>query len=176
MRLTQVAMTALLAVVAAGSFPVRPLFAQEPPSRLPPPVPRLAYNSVFVEAGGPGILYSLNYDRMLSEMFSVRAGGTYIRFHELHDDGAAHLLVPIVGNFLLGSQNHKFEVGLGVVPGWAFGFHRGDDAGFQFNEVALAGYRYAPSRGGISFRANVEAIHLKAGILPWAGASVGRDF
>lgn len=137
---------------------------------------RTASNSLFLEVGGPGIVYSVNYDRMLSEMFSLRVGATYFQFHELHDDHAGYFFAPMVANLLLGSAQHKFEAGLGIVPGWAFSFRAGDSSGFQFNEVALAGYRYAPTAGGLHFRANVEMIHLKSGFLPWGGVSVGYGF
>lgn len=177
-----------LLVVAAGSAVPSASRAQETPeaqgprgpsateSSAGPQTKRTASNSVFLEVGGPGIIYSLNYDRMLCEMFSLRVGATYFAFHELYDDYAGYFFAPVVANLLLGSAQHKFEAGLGVVPGWAFPFRAGDYSGFQFNQVALAGYRYAPTGGGLTFRANVEVIHLKAGFLPWGGVSVGYGF
>jgi hypothetical protein len=139
-------------------------------------VPSSARNTLFAEAGGPGILYSVNYDRMLTEMFSVRVGATYFRFHELHDDSAGYAFAPVVANLLVGSARHKLEVGLGVVPGWAFSSKAGDTAGFQFHEVASVGYRYVPAKSGVSFRANAEVLNLKAGIIPWGALSLGYAF
>ena len=177
--------SALLVFAASATLPStsRAQDAPQESTRLSPAEPsekreetRTAPNSVFLEVGGPGIVYSVNYDRMLSEMFSLRVGATYFQFHELYDDHAGYVFVPMVANLLLGSANHKFEGGLGVVPGWAFPIKAGDFSGFQMNAVALAGYRYAPTAGGLTFRANVEVIRLKSGFLPWAGVSVGYGF
>ena len=137
---------------------------------------RTAPHSLFLEVGGPGIVYSINYDRMLFETFSLRVGATYFTFHELHDDRSGYFFSPVVANLLIGSARHKFEAGLGVVPGWAFPSRPRDYSGFQFNEVALAGYRYAPTSGGLTFRANVELLHLNSGFLPWGGISIGYGF
>jgi hypothetical protein len=113
---------------------------------------------------------------MFGELFSIRVGATYFKYHGLYDDNAGYVFAPIVANLLLGSPTHKFEAGLGVVPGWAFPVGTGDYSGFQCNGVALAGYRYAPLAGGFAFRANLELLRIRGGVLPWAGVSAGYSF
>jgi hypothetical protein len=71
--------------------------------------PRTARNAVFLEVGGSALFLSINYDRMLSEYFSLRAG---IGGFSVEGDGA--LLSPILFNLLLGPPSHKLEIGAGI--------------------------------------------------------------
>lgn len=171
-------------MLCLGAFLVAPLFSSRPAHAEAggddaPPArgeARSASSSVFVEVGGPGLLYSVNVDRMLTEMFSIRAGASYFQLHDLHDDHAGYVLAPIVGNLLLGGRDHKFELGVGAVPGWAIKLQEGDTSGFQLHEVVTAGYRYAPREGGVGLRANIEAMRIVGVIVPWAATSVGWNF
>ena len=56
--------------IFCGLAHVTPASAQE----------RTAVNSVFAEGLGPGLLYSLNYERTLENDFGLRLGVSYMSF------------------------------------------------------------------------------------------------
>ncbi|HQF42505.1 MAG TPA: hypothetical protein PK073_06290 [Ignavibacteriaceae bacterium] len=109
-------------------------------------------NQLYFELGGNGIIYSLNYERLLTESLTLRAGigitpgmifveGTFIH-------------IPLTVSYLIGGARSKFETGLGAV------YLSGSDIkvfGLQAGELSavaltgIIGYRYT-SRGGFVLR------------------------
>lgn len=63
-----------------------------------------AQNSVFLELGGNGLGFSMNYERLVFNSQAVRLGIGY-------GDGVAF---PALYNIILGAGNHKLEIGLGA--------------------------------------------------------------
>lgn len=62
-----------------------------------------AQNSFFLEVGGSGLWYSINYERFVFTGQSLRMGlGYYERIG-----------LPVLYNVLLGSGTHQLEIGLG---------------------------------------------------------------
>jgi hypothetical protein len=130
---------------------------------------RTARNAVFLELGGSALFLSINYDRMISEHFSLRAG-----IGGFSVEGDRVLLFPILFNLLLGPPNDKLEIGAGVSL-----FFPGGVA----IPIAL-GYRYAPISTGVSLRVAVTPFVFlptsgggqSAILWPWAGLSVGAQF
>jgi hypothetical protein len=132
--------------------------------------PRTARNAVFLEMGGSGLFLSVNYDRMLSDYFSLRVGigGIVV-------EGDRALTFPILFNLLLGPPSDKLEIGAGISllgPGAA-------------TFIALAvGYRYAPTKPGPSFRVGATPFvfltpdrqQKRVIFAPWAGVSLGVQF
>jgi hypothetical protein len=141
-------------------------------NRSPLPNPARPETLSFLEVGGSGLFLSINYDRMLSEYFSLRAGigGIVV-------EGDTELSFPILFNLLLGPPSHKLEIGAGIslLAPWP-------DAAFP---IALAvGYRYAPRKTGLSFRIGATPFVFfhphrelkKVTFVPWAGVSFGVQF
>lgn len=149
---------------AAEDVSPAPSAVPDAPSALPAEV-RSAHNSVFGELAGNALLYSLNYDRMLSEFFSLRAGTGLVAIF-----GATF----VMANLLIGTPSHKFEVGAGPIVGYGSVFKA---------DVALAvtttlGYRYVPRDGGIFFKAGLTPLIAVVGpdALLWGGLAVGYTF
>lgn len=180
-------------VVTVLFFPLEVLAQYSPPSR-----------SVFVELGGPGLVYSFNYDfrfdkdRMDSWGMRVGAGG-YARTRTDtwgggSKDSNALLTVPVQVTKLFGRSVHFFEVGGGAT----FIYYRNlyydwssnstqvrNDFDFILNSgdtPALMGtlnfgYRKIPVNGGFTFRANLTPVFNQNGFWPiWAGVGFGYAF
>jgi len=134
---------------------------------------RTARNAVFVEFGGSAIMLSVNYDRMLTDYFSLRVG---IGGFSVERDTVFSL--PILFNFLLGTPSHKLEIG----AGFSVLVHGGLSSAL----IPLAfnvGYRYAPTSTGLSYRiaatpllALPNTVSTAAAFFPWAGVSFGVQF
>lgn len=147
-----------------------------------------AKNAVFFELLGNGILYSLNYDRRLNDMFSVRGGLMYFSVSAEANAGSASssakaslLLVPLLFNVLLGGKNHKFELGAGPLIAYASAKASGLGSSASDSGVGVAGtgslaYRYSPSDGGFFLRAGLSPVFGKGGFLPWPGVGLGAVF
>ena len=154
--------------------------APSPPPEVPSHELRTAFNSLFVELGGPALVYSIDYERLLGQSnLSVRVGFGFI--HLAGDFFGTHyneedISVPALLNYYLGTPAHKVQLGLGAVVR-----HREDDfdsgsstAGFF--TVAL-GYRYLPPDGGVNFGvAFTPMFGADTKFLPWASASIGFGY
>ena len=88
-----------------------------------------ANNSIFVEAGGPGLLYSVNYERVVENDFGLRIGLSYVSFSATASGGgststasAGILAVPVIASYLgLRGGNHILELGAGGTAVYATG-------------------------------------------------------
>ena len=75
--------------------------------------PERTPNSIFLEVGGSGYGYvSFNYDRLISNSFSVRMGYSHTNFNFLTDITVNSF--PLLVNYLAGENNSRFEAGIGV--------------------------------------------------------------
>jgi hypothetical protein len=122
-----------------------------------------ARNAVFLELLGNGGLYSVNYERLITEKLGIRVG--YATWDApLFFDGSPpdrYTTVPVTMSYLLGPQERKLELGGGVT------FGRGvldrsnrDRREYSFRSVtAIVGYRSHPSEGGYLFRAGVTPFY-----------------
>jgi hypothetical protein len=154
----------LLAIMA------RPSFAQESEDAL-------SKNSLYLELGGNALVYSINYDRILSNAFSVRGG---IGYYSLEDDleggdnSVSLAAFPLTLNYLLGSGSSRLELGAGLVilTGSA------DLGGVSTSNASVIGtatfaYRYQKPMGGIFFKAGFTPFISGGSFIPWFGLSVG---
>ena len=140
-----------------------------------------ARHGIFLELGGNGFLYSVNYDYKLADHVSVRVGGMYIgaRVREA-DTRASMVVVPITANYLVGSGSSRLELGVGVTLA-RVGGDLGDSEG-PFEESGLGsitstiGYRLQPRDGGFLFRIGFTPHFNGDSIEPWAGLSLGATF
>jgi hypothetical protein len=146
------------------------------------------HNLVFLELGGNGILYTLNYDRAIAGGFTIRVGvGQVLEGANpiaSADDELASvdaLGIPILANFVGGGDRHRLELGAGVTLLYASArsatrYRAATDAGVTTLATALIGYRYVPPGGGFTYRAGFTPLVSAAGVLPWAGLSFGYLF
>lgn len=125
-------------------------------------------SSVYFEALGNGLLYSVNYDRLLTKSIGGRVGVSYFSPDEI-----AMATFPVTAYYLVGSGSSKLELGLGacvMLQGerQSFSFMSSLDEEFKGSGVlgtAALGYRHQHPEGGFVFR---------AGLTPFFGTFV-RD-
>jgi hypothetical protein len=158
---------------------------------------RDANNSFFVEAGGPGLLYSLNYERIVERDFGLRIGFSYTSLSATATSGgstasasAAFVTVPVIVSYLgLSSGSHALELGAGGTMVYASGSASSgglatSGSGMGALGTVLLGYRRQPVDGGFQFRVGIEALMGKGlalsnpdpnafGVLPWMYMSFG---
>jgi hypothetical protein len=156
-----------------------------------------ANNSLFVEGGGPGLLYSVNYERLVETDCGLRIGFSYTSLSASASSGgstsnasAAILAVPVIASYLgLRGGNHILELGVGGTAIYATGAASGggiaaSGSGMSALGTALIGYRRQPPDGGFQFRVGVEALVGKGialsnpdpdklGVVPWMYMSLG---
>ena len=110
-------------------------------------------NQVYLELGGCGLTYSLNYERLLTESFALR-GGIGVTPGWIFFDGTI-FTVPATGSYLIGEGSSKLEFGLGVTYLTStdieiFGLPAGSTSLIAFD--GIIGYRGGNPNGGFIFR------------------------
>jgi len=109
-------------------------------------------NQLYLELGGNGLIYSINYERLLSENFTLR-GGFGITPGLIFVEGT-FIHIPVTASYLIGSKTSKLELGLGATyfagkDTEIFGLDAGDQ--FLVFLTGIIGYRYT-SPAGFVFR------------------------
>ena len=92
--------------------------------------------------------------------------------------------VPLLGNYYVGGENHKLQLGAGVTllyitTSASSGAGFGSVSGFVPVPAAAIGYRYIPARGGFTFFAGLTPFIIPGGdktFQPWGGISFGAVF
>jgi len=174
---------------AAPAGTAVPAAAPEPPAvAAPAPAEDVAPNAIFFEALGSGLLYSINYQRMLSSLpLGLRAGASFITYKVSKAEGSGNLLLatlPLMVTYYVGPPRHKLELGLGATviyfsassdaTGTKF---EGPGVGLGIAASGVIGYRYVPDKHGVTFGAGfTPMLRSPKGFLPWGGASVGYAF
>ncbi|HEX9622145.1 MAG TPA: hypothetical protein VF989_18495 [Polyangiaceae bacterium] len=153
---------------------------------------RTANNSIYIEGLGPGLLYSLNYDRAFNDL-AVRIGFGYLSLSASAVDengvttaNASIITVPLTASYIGIGETHVFEVGGGVT---LMHFGAGISAPGVDDSTASAtvavgtliiGYRLQPKDGGFNFRVGVSPLlgigADSFGFLPWPYLSLGGTF
>jgi hypothetical protein len=153
------------------------------------PVAPAARNAVFVELLGTGGLYSVNYERMLTEHLGLRVGyaawNSPLLFEGTPPD--RYQTLPVSMSYLLGMGERKLELGGGIMFGQGT-FDRSSDTkrDFSFRSLtAIVGYRSQPRDGGYLFRVGAtpfysfdegEEAYPDPGFFFSAGVSFGYRF
>ncbi|MGB3850438.1 MAG: hypothetical protein WA958_10765 [Tunicatimonas sp.] len=144
-----------------------------------------ARNSVFLELGGNGLLYSLNYDHKFFDHASARIGAMFISVSANDpttvDGRVSVFLLPLMANYLVGDGNSRLELGGGLLVGGVnadatIDNEAIDDVAGGAAFTANVGYRLQPRDGGFLFRIGFTPVISSAGFLPWAGISFGATF
>ena len=175
----------VLAAPAAAEAPVAPdapVAAVETPS-----TERTASNLIFAEALGSGLLYSVNYERIIDRWnLGLRAGVSYFTYAVSSYGSSGNLTlvsVPIVASYYLGWRSHNLQLGLGatilytdVATDSQGNKFDGERSGAGVAATAVVGYRFIPREGGLSFGVGFTPLVRTSRFLPWGGANVGYAF
>ncbi len=129
-------------------------------------------NTIYLELGGNAALYSFNYDRLLANNISARAG---IGIFSIEDDLGISVditAVPVTVNYIVGKDRNNFELGLGIL------YVSGNlDIGTVSSKgvlgTAVLGYRHQKPEGGIFYNAGITPIFGQGAFLFWVGAGIG---
>ncbi len=134
--------------------------------------------NIFVELGGPGLLFSANYDTRFTQKrdgIGGRIGAGYVAA-----DNNSLFTLPLQVNYLLGVHNKYFEIGLGATYMGAHDDDKEDFLSFEtstFIGTMTFGYRYQPEIRGFSFRASINPVFNSSNFIPYfAGISFGYTF
>ncbi|MCX2740232.1 hypothetical protein [Pontibacter anaerobius] len=147
-------------------------------------------NSFFLELGGNGGFYSLNYDRILMASGGWSLAGRMGAMYYGTDSGGMEagrsvwLAAPLEVSWLRGRRNHRLELGLGVTPLYQEYPEEGSsqEKELRLLPVGRVGYRFQRAEGGMFYKAgftpmaqfNHEEASLGRGVfLPWFGLAVG---
>lgn len=147
-------------------------------------------NNAYVELLGNGGLYSINYERIVVENFALRIGFSAFKSTPLFGEGEnAFVTVPIMGNFLFGKRQNKFELGAGFMVGrkkYTSSLNPIDNRDSPIsNLTGVIGYRYQPSTAGLIFRIGLtpfisltggDDAYPDSGIFLSGGVSIGYSF
>lgn len=157
---------------------------------------REAKNAIYLDLLGPGLFYSINYDRILSEDISARIGLSYLSFGASASDSSgttsasaefSYWAVPLTVSYLgIGSETNMLELGGGAVimnvkgSGVVETDDTSQDAAASatlFAATGMIGYRRQPADGGFVFRIGASPVMtFGAGFLPWGYLSLGAAF
>ncbi len=132
-------------------------------------------NTIFLEAGGQSLFYSLNYDRLFRIHKKIQNNfelGLSIIPKNKNSDYV--ISTPVSCNFLIGKSNNKLEIGIGLTAMFVrkFSYSQPDyDDPFgnkyihfyEKNEKSIyfspkIGYRFQKADGGFFFKAMVTPI------------------
>lgn len=138
-------------------------YAQAPPE----PVRR---NTFFLELGGNGMFYSLNYDRILLNRESWKLAGRVGAMYVPPLGGGNRQMVggPVEISYLRGRGKHFLELGLGatvVYDTYRVSSYRIRDLAMM--AVARIGYRYQKPEGGFFY---------KVGFTPMLGTLYNEEY
>lgn len=134
-------------------------------------------HAVHAEVGGPGLLGSINYERVIGGTVSARVGVGWLPGLDYGDD----LLAPVMLNFLAGRGVHRLEVGAGAVLAYGLGGGiegHSEPAGWEeaFATGTLA-YRLEPGEGsrlhGGIYRLGFTPVYGHGEMYPLWGVSAG---
>ncbi|MFZ1977757.1 MAG: hypothetical protein WAV76_07350 [Bacteroidota bacterium] len=116
-------------------------------------------NSIFIEGAGNGGLYSINYDRLLTNNLSCRIGYSYLEILS-----AQISTYPFLVNYLYGENSSKIEIGLGIM---LINISVSTELTNLPPVLSISttlvtgafGYRYQQKDGGIIFRADITPFY-----------------
>jgi hypothetical protein len=156
---------------------------------------REAKNALYLDLLGPGLLYSINYDRVIADDFSARIGFSYLSYGVSVSDNAgntgggkfSYFAIPLTVSYLgIGSPNNMLELGAGgeLLNAKGKGFVNASAGSANVSEsrtffalTGLAGYRHQPADGGFVFRVGFSPVAILNLItIPTGYMSLGAAF
>ena len=157
---------------------------------------RTAKNALYVEGLGPGLFYSIDYDRAFGD-FSARVGFSYLSVSASGTStsgasggsaSASFIAIPITVSYLgIGSVRNMLELGAGAtilhLGAGASAFETSSkssatESATAVLPTALAGYRFQPADGGFFFRVGLSLLFAGSSlpVLPWPYVGLGGTF
>jgi hypothetical protein len=179
-------------VASAAAIPM--LAPNIPASPLPTPADATmgmvtAPNSIYLELLGSGIIYSLNYERMLINSLALRVGFGYAPLSASSTNNAGVTktatenitTAPLTLSWFpfsssTSSPSSKLEIGAGIVYVDLTKKLASFPAGNSIGYTAILGYRYQPADGGFLFRIAFTPFILFNKTEPWGGITFGYGF
>ncbi len=146
--------------------------------------------SVFLELGGNGLGFSVNFDARFTKVekgLGFRTGIGFFPGVRIGNDSSAIFAWPTIFsfpvglNYLVGKAPHYFEGGLGVTylyakGNFAFFFLEGEDMLSTFMFIPSAGYRFAKPGKSFQGRAFISPCIYSGGVSFYGGFSAGIKF
>jgi len=168
--------TTLVAFLLGFSF-TAVASAQLPES---PSTAEIPQQSAYLELGGNGLFYSLNYDVLFQRSWGFRLGGAVYppafdnpNRNKQADEGSLAFLGIVMGQYMLGQTAHKLELGGGILFGTIYDHDKWDfiePPGATFS----IGYRYYPVESShFTFKAAFTPVITKTGFHPRIGITFG---
>jgi hypothetical protein len=143
---------------------------------------RTAINSFFLQVGGAGLFWSVNYERIFGDSdVSLRFGFGYIHLDGVifdHGFNEEDITLPAIINYYVGpSGPHKLQLGLGLT----LLFQQFDGNGPLASQTTLnfstvLGYRYLPPDGGVNFGVSFTPCFRPGTTLPLGAIDFGVGF
>lgn len=132
--------------------------------------------SVFLELGGSGFLYSVNYDMRLTQNdtgLGFRAG---IGGIPDINNGDYYIAAPFQINYLFGKNGSYLELGVGATFLKVEGIDDDLEGKDLIGSMSIM-FRRQPPTGGFTWRIGYTPLFANSGGLPyWIGGSVGIAF
>lgn len=132
-------------------------------------------SQIYLEAGGSGIIYSINYDGRLSKMengIGIRLGIGGASY-----SGDGYLAIPLQLNYLLGSKGQYLELGAGITYVSVSDIFFDNSSSNNVAGSFVIGFRKQPfGKKGLTWRLAFTPFIGFGAVQPWAGASVGFRF
>lgn len=130
-------------------------------------------SQIYLEAGGSGIIYSINYDGRLGKFenglgFRIGIGGASYT-------GDGYVAIPAQLNYLLGSNGQYLELGAGITfISVSDIFFDSDASASKIAGSFVVGFRKQPfGKKGLTWRIAFTPFLGFGSFQPWAGASIG---
>ena len=125
-------------------------------------------------------MWSLNYERFLTDDVSLRIGGSYFAVHDYAGTSVSLATFPLTASWLgLRAGNHALEIGGGAVFASATvstGSFGAKAFGSGVVGTGILGYRYAPLDGGFTLRLAFTPLFGNGELLASAGLALGGAF
>lgn len=133
-------------------------------------------NHLFLELFGNGILYSVNYERLLSDNFASRIGYSYM-------PDLIYSTIPITASYIMGSGSSKAEAGMGITITTSIFegvFGKRKEKQTYLLLTGVFGIKYYRPRGGYTVKITFTPFyspHLKPSRFQlYGGISIGYGF
>lgn len=134
-------------------------------------------NDIYLEAGGNGLLGSVNYERQLTKQLGLgaRVGVGF------YSENAFYLTIPVGINYLfrLKSDRSFIDAGLGAtwtrIDGKLFSDIENSNPDHFVNFIPSIGFRRHTLKD-VMWRISLTPVANKFGFVPWLGASIGKRF
>lgn len=127
-------------------------------------------NVLFGEVGGSGLLFSINYERLLGNNLGARIGAG--------SAGLMGLTIPVLLNYYIGREK-KLELGLGLIYTDYFSDNGGKYiSNGKYLITGTIAHKFQSEESGIVFRFAFTPVFnpFKGKFLPYGGISAGYAF